>query len=374
MVNYPDQKLSFNPTNPIAITIEREINYVKSNYHTLSNTTATNNSKYYSELIKYLKFYANSTIDKSQLGPLLQTSTGKVSKINDIWPDISFSTNSSNNVKNILSQSNNTTLYANNTQVLTGDFTLIFTNKNTNRIKKYRVKNNGSITNYALFIYNVPNEFIHIEQTDLNNITYESFNTEQLLSHKFVNLVTLANDNVNLVLVDGTSIEVIYNNLPIVDVSGDSSGANIQFIRNCNDVSINYSDGIFDNSFSIDFSNNSKIYKVNKSDIKTNNLIVYVHNLYNEDISFTSYTSSASDIFVYDTSKQSPILNDFVNLINYTTEDYSLLVIDGMYLYNTTTSQPNYEDVFIQYKIDISVNDISSIFMLDNSNTTISLT
>ena len=132
-----------------------------------------------------------------------------------------------------------------------------------------------------------------------------------------------------------------------------SSDLIVKFIRNSHNVQLNYLENIFANNFSIRFNNLNKSYKVPINDTNINNLVIYVYNLYDETISFETYNTEHEDIFV----TNSLVLNNFINLINNITDNYNLLVIDGMYLYNSTSGQPRIETIFNQFSLDLSGNN-----------------
>lgn len=301
----------------------------------------------YEEVIKYLLFYTKNTINLAKLAIALNNI--RIAPIYDVIPDISHNLTSNNNVASWLLKSINTKININEELILTGDFSIYLANMN----KTYRIKNNNNITNYLVFIYNLSNETISIVETDVNNITYDAFNTEEILSHKLVNLISLENSNTNIILIDGTSLEVIYNNLPKITIQNNTNNNIVKFIRNSHNVQLNYLENIFANNFSIRFNNLNKSYKVPINDTNINNLVIYVYNLYDETISFETYNTEHEDIFV----TNSLVLNNFINLINNITDNYNLLVIDGMYLYNSTSGQPRIETIFNQFSLDLSGNN-----------------
>jgi len=301
----------------------------------------------YNDVIKYLLFYTNNTISLSELAIALNNI--RISPIYDVIPDISHNLTSNNNVTTQLLKSINTTININKELILTGDFSIYFANMN----KTYRIKNNNNITNYLVFMYNFSNETISIIETDVNNITYDAFYTEEILSHKLVNLIALEKSNTNIILIDGTSLELIYNNLPKITIQNNTNNNVVKILRNNNNVQFNYVKNVFARNFSIHFKNLNKSYKVPINDTSINNLAIYVYNLHNEIITFEPYDSDHEDIFV----TSSLVLNNFINLINNITDNYNLLVIDGMYLYNSTSGQSRIETIFNQFSLDLSGNN-----------------
>jgi len=344
-----DKKLLFSSENIKAQTLVSDITNLQANinFDTSQNLSKSNINEKYNGIIKNLLFYSNDIINLPELAIVLDNL--RIESIYDVMPDISHSSSSHHNVANISLNSDGTTFSGNNPLVLSGDFSIKFANMN----KTYRIKNSSNITNYSIFIYHLPNEIISIIETDVNNITYEAFNTEEILSHKLVNLITLEELNTNLVVIDGTSIEPIYNNLPKLTIQNAASNNIVRILRNSYNVQFNYSENIFNNNFSIKFTNLGQSYKIPINNTSINNLIIYVYNLYNETITFENYNAEDDDIFV----TSSLILNNFINLQNNITENYNLLVIDGMYLYNSTSSQPQIEKIFNKQSIDLDGNN-----------------
>jgi len=367
------RSLKFNSNNQTAITTENSLTDLSGTYNTITvptipstiNSVITSNRTIYSNLLKNLKFFSNGAIERTHLGTVLNNM--RIESIYNVWPTISIDGN--NNINTVLLDCSNTSFSTNNSAVLSGNFTINF----LNRGESYKIDStllpNTSLSNYFFFVYNLKNETITITENNPIDVTLKPFTSVDIsLSHKFVNLIKLTNENSNLILIDGTSIEPVYRNLPRITISNNSSSNTSILLRKCNDVSFNYSQTTFSNSFSIDFTRNGvsqPSYKVHSNDISNNNLFIYVYYMDSMNIGFSAYNTSYKSPEI-STSGQ---INGLVNILNYS--DYSIIVIDGMYAKHS--NQSNTEDILNPYKFLIEGNNNMNRSVIDSSNSSINL-
>ena len=372
--------LTFNSTNQKATNTLSTINDLSIAYRSYTIDTQTDNSNSYifSYLIKYLGFYSSNTISRIELGTVLNNE--RIPSIYDVWPDISYA-NSSNNLNVILNDCSGTIFHKNDSMILSNQFTIDFLNKDV----KYSIDLSGSnISNYLFFIYNVKNEIITITENNSNdslNINNAPIfsnalppGPDQLISHRLVNAISLTNSNVNVILIDGTSIDVIYNNLPKINASAESSNNTSILLRDSSGVKINHQQNIFNSNFNINLSRNGEsaaVFKVHANDITNinKNLIVYIYNSYDLDITFNAYDSTNPNAIPIPKSENNIISNQIGSILNYT--DYSILLINGTILW--TAPQQKIEDIFNKYTYYFIGNNNFNKSIIDSYNCNINL-
>jgi hypothetical protein len=350
--------LKFNSNNDKATNVESTITSLSGEYHNKvipQQSSVDSNSTIYSNLIKNLKFYADDTINRSELGTVLNNT--RIPSIYDVWPNISHTSSISNSVSHLLLGCDDVSFINNDNNVVrSGDFTINFANRNETYAVNTSQTFGHNITNYAFFIYNVKNEIISINGPEPGPDVRKAFYTSdtyayKLFSHKFVNLISDPSDNVNLIIIDGTSIETIYNDLPKITIQDNTSNNTSILLRNCNGVSLDYSVDTFNDSFSLVGYRDGlpSAYKIHTDDITSNNLFIYVYNLHNANIVLQPYNNTYQSPAVSNVG----ILNGFINILNY--NDYSIIVIDGMYV--VTANQSKIEDIFNKITYDLSGNN-----------------
>ena len=135
--------------------------------------------------------------------------------------------------------------------------------------------------------------------------------------------------------------QTVINNIPIVNLSVDSSDNVFKILSHSNNTQFITDNTLLNsNDFSIKFENRNEIYRIPYTGTSLTNIVVLVYGFENEIITIINTDLTQNNKYANITDADDMVINKLVNLVVNESEYHKLLVLDGKHTEYYTNSLP----------------------------------